>query len=207
MAYLSQRNRAHRKSGGLLSSILPTSFYSQERRPSETAMMVEPTVYIPPSGNDMDLSNDIPSISNPLAGITTLGSMVNPNVTVQTQVTEQRMVNPLDLSDVKDEKDRARLERIDSLFCSLSNDMPLLTKHKPRITNTTYILKYDWDDSIFEFDLFKMIGRFQSSLIQEVKLGKQGLKFIVFKHSELKKQEDMADDTRGVKRKRVDEDS
>lgn len=150
-----------------------------------------------------------PKINNALlAGVTPLGSAVNPNITIQTQITEQKMVNPLDLSDIADAKDRARLERIDQLFCSLSNDMPLITKHKPRITATTYILKYDWDDSVFEFDLFKMIARFQVSYINDIKLGKQGLKFIVFKESEIKKQEEIVDDVppnRGTKRARVDD--
>lgn len=147
----------------------------------------------------------LPSLPPSIMGTHSLGSMINPNITLQTQVTERRMKNPLDVSEVTDNKDRARLERIDQTFCSLSDDMPELTKHKPRITNTTYILKYDWDDSIFEFDLFKMIGRFQVPYIQEVRLAKQGLKFIVYKDSELKKQEEIADDTPARKRARIDE--
>jgi hypothetical protein len=164
-------------------------------------MMDSPSIKL-----DISQFNSSPSLTNSslLTGVATLGSTVNPNITVQTQITEQKMINPLDLSDVIDAKDKARLERIDQLLCSLSNDMPLLTKHKPRITATTYILKYDWDDSVFEFDLFKMIGRFQVSFIDEIKVSKQGLKFIIFKQSEIKKQEDVADEAPTRKRQRTD---
>lgn len=113
----------------------------------------------------------------------------NVNMAVHTQITERRLTKPLDLSDVTDKTDRARLERVDRLMCSLSNDMPLLVKHKPRVTPTTYILLYDWDDSVFEFDLFGMIQRFsQTSFIQKVLLRKNGLRFIIAKDAEIQLQ-------------------
>jgi hypothetical protein len=101
------------------------------------------------------------------------------------------MKNPLDLSEVTDITDRRRLERVDHLFCSLSDDMPLLTKHKVKsILNTHYRFHYDWDDSVFVLPVFLLVERFRGlEYIKHIGIGKQGIIFQVWKQTEMEKQE------------------
>lgn len=109
---------------------------------------------------------------------------------IKTQVMGTTMVNPLDISDVTDERDRKRLERIDYLFCSLSDDLPLIIKHKVRsILNSHYLVRYDWDDNVYILPLRKLMERLNVEYVRDIGVCKQGLLIHVWKTEELERQD------------------
>lgn len=71
----------------------------------------------------------------------------NSNIHVMTAITQVRMVNPIDCSEVSNELDKKRLLEVDRLICNLTDAMPLLQKSKPKRVGTKYYnVTYSWDD-------------------------------------------------------------
>lgn len=130
----------------------------------------------------------------------------NPNLKLVTQITATAMSNPLDLSEVSNEADRKRLERIDNLFCSMRDDMPLLTKHKVKHLMNHYVLRYQWDDSVFRLGVIKLYQHFEPFMaqIRDIDVGNQDACFYIWTESELEKQ-GLAVPLRPGKRARMDD--
>lgn len=109
---------------------------------------------------------------------------------VQTQITALHMRNPLDLSEVTDPDDRGRIEHVDRLFCSFSDELPMITKQKVKFVNTThYRITYDWDDAVFTLSIPELCNRFKNlEYLRDYRAGKQGITFFIWSQSELESQ-------------------
>lgn len=116
-------------------------------------------------------------------------SLANPNLVVQTQWVGTQLRQPLDMSIVTSIVDKQRIERIDTLFCSMSDDMPLLTKHKVKlILQSYYSVLYDWDDSVYTLPAFELVKRFNLDFVRDINIAKQGIIFYIWTEVELEKQ-------------------
>ena len=116
-------------------------------------------------------------------------SLANPNLVVQTQWVGTQLRQPLDMSIVTSIVDKQRIERIDTLFCSMSDDMPLLTKHKVKLVlQSYYSILYDWDDSVYTLPAFELVKRFNLDFVRDINVAKQGIIFYIWTEVELEKQ-------------------
>jgi len=116
-------------------------------------------------------------------------SLANPNLVVQTQWVGTQLRQPLDTSIVTSIVDKQRIERVDTLFCSMSDDMPLLTKNKVKLVlQSYYSVLYDWDDSVYTLPAFELVRRFNLDFVRDINIGKQGIIFYIWTEAELEKQ-------------------
>lgn len=130
-----------------------------------------------------------PPSSAPVPHQNNSNSLANPNLVVQTQWVGTQLRQSLDMSIVTSIVDKQRIERIDTLFCSMSDDMPLLTKHKVKLVlQSYYSVLYDWDDSVYTLPAFELVKRFNLDFVRDINVAKQGIIFYIWTEVELEKQ-------------------
>ncbi len=89
---------------------------------------------------------------------------------------------PMSLEGIDNETDCRNVGKLDDMFSTLENRMPILTKYEPVIKPNHYLIRYSWNDDHFQFRLKDFMNL---SFVDDITTSNQGIIFKILKSTSM----------------------